>query len=244
MVHCDLPFVIRRLAIQSGLDHSQTTPVGDWDKQCDERRCHCPLKWINPPEVTVELSRSTANGVGLHLLKVGGLTGSQSIPMTTTRLTIGRSASNDIVLKEDQTVSREHAAIESLPGGQWRVRDLHSRNGTFVNGLKVSGSAPLRPGDRIEIGSSTLEMADSSGTGAPMTTVAPSTEALGIANLTKREREVVRLIASGKTDLEVSETLVISVNTVRSHLERIQVKLGVRRRTELARLAVRLGLVN
>lgn len=179
----------------------------------------------------------------MDLLKVGGPARSESIPLDKSRLTIGRGEENDLILNEDPTVSRQHAAIESLPEGRWRIRDLRSRNGTFVNGLRVSGSMPLGPGDRVKIGSSTLEMANSTTENGPLTTVAPSAEDLGLATLTRRESEVVKLVAQGLTDVEVAKTLVISVNTVRSHLERIQVKLGVRRRTEIARLAVRLGLV-
>ncbi len=60
--------------------------------------------------------------------------------------------------------------------------------------------------------------------------------------LTPRERELVTLIAQGLTDAEIARRLVISVRTVRSHLDRIRDKTGCRRRADLTRLAVQAGL--
>ena len=54
---------------------------------------------------------------------------------------IGREANNDVELP-DQRVSRHHAVIWA-ERGIWRIRDLDSANGTFVDHARVSGSAPL-----------------------------------------------------------------------------------------------------
>jgi DNA-binding NarL/FixJ family response regulator len=62
--------------------------------------------------------------------------------------------------------------------------------------------------------------------------------------LTKRERQVLVLIAQGLTDREIGERLFISASTVRSHLDRIGDRTGLRRRTELTRLALGLGVVD
>ncbi len=48
-------------------------------------------------------------------------------------------------------VSTRHAEVR-FADGQWRVHDLQSRNGTFVNGRRVEGSAPLTVGDEIRLG--------------------------------------------------------------------------------------------
>ena len=61
--------------------------------------------------------------------------------------------------------------------------------------------------------------------------------------LTPREREIVRQVAFGLHNAEVAVRLHISPGTVRKHLEHIFRKLGVRRRAELARCALRLGIV-
>ena len=61
--------------------------------------------------------------------------------------------------------------------------------------------------------------------------------------LSPREREMVTLVAQGRTDAQIAAQLHISVRTVRSHLDRIRDKTGCRRRTDLTRLALTAGLV-
>jgi non-specific serine/threonine protein kinase len=61
--------------------------------------------------------------------------------------------------------------------------------------------------------------------------------------LTERERELVTLVAQGRTNAEIAARLFISVRTVTSHLDRIRAKTGHRRRADLTRLALREGLV-
>jgi DNA-binding NarL/FixJ family response regulator len=61
--------------------------------------------------------------------------------------------------------------------------------------------------------------------------------------LTAREREILRLVAGGETDQDIAEQLVISVRTVRSHLDRIRDKTGSRRRADLTRLAIERRLI-
>jgi DNA-binding CsgD family transcriptional regulator len=56
--------------------------------------------------------------------------------------------------------------------------------------------------------------------------------------LSRREKELLALVAEGLTDNQIAEKLFISVRTVRSHLDRIREKSGCRRRAELTRLAV------
>ena len=60
--------------------------------------------------------------------------------------------------------------------------------------------------------------------------------------LSEREREIVALLAGGATDAQIAERLFLSVNTVRSHLERIRDKTGARRRPELVRYAIQAGI--
>ena len=68
---------------------------------------------------------------------------------------------------------------------------------------------------------------------------APATgTTLPASNLTKRERELVTLVAEGLTDGQIAEKLFISIRTVRSHLDRIRDKTGARRRADLTRLAL------
>jgi predicted ATPase/class 3 adenylate cyclase/DNA-binding CsgD family transcriptional regulator len=60
--------------------------------------------------------------------------------------------------------------------------------------------------------------------------------------LSEREREIVALLAAGATDAQIAERLFLSINTVRSHLERIRDKTGARRRPELVRYAIQAGI--
>jgi DNA-binding NarL/FixJ family response regulator len=61
--------------------------------------------------------------------------------------------------------------------------------------------------------------------------------------LTPRELDVVRLIAQGRTNAEITEDLVVSLSTVKTHLAGVQRKIGARNRTEIAIWAWRTRLV-
>jgi DNA-binding CsgD family transcriptional regulator len=65
----------------------------------------------------------------------------------------------------------------------------------------------------------------------------------GLEALSPRERELITLVARGHTDAQIAGQLSISVRTVSSHLDRIRDKTGCRRRADLTRLALSVGLV-
>lgn len=67
------------------------------------------------------------------------------------RRVVGRASKSDIQLP-GMTVSREHCTVESVQGKYVLVRDLGSRNGTSVNGLKIKGEAKAFPGMVIQVG--------------------------------------------------------------------------------------------
>ena len=71
----------------------------------------------------------------------------------------------------------------------------------------------------------------------------PAPAAWGAARLSGRERELVTLVAQGRTDAQIAAQLYISIRTVRSHLDRIRDKTGCRRRADLTRLALSAGLL-
>lgn len=81
----------------------------------------------------------------------------RNFPLTSTGLRIGRLPENDVVLNH-AIVSRRHAHIE-LRGHQAWITDLNSRNGVFVNRLKVK-EEPLSDGDVIMIGPFTIRYED------------------------------------------------------------------------------------
>ena len=63
----------------------------------------------------------------------------------------------------------------------------------------------------------------------------------GLARLSPREHDVVRLVADGRTNDEIGSALQIGSKTVETHLARLFERLGVASRTELAMRAVREG---
>jgi DNA-binding CsgD family transcriptional regulator len=65
----------------------------------------------------------------------------------------------------------------------------------------------------------------------------------GLTRLSARERELVTLVAQGRTDAQIAGQLFISVRTVRTHLDRIRDKSGCRRRADLTRLALQEGII-
>ena len=71
---------------------------------------------------------------------------------------IGRAADNDLPL-DDSRVSRYHAVIERV-GMRYRIRDLQSDNGTFVNGKRVEKEQFIAEGDVIQIAGIKLQFAE------------------------------------------------------------------------------------
>ncbi len=74
------------------------------------------------------------------------------VPLERSTYRLGRAASNDLPFPTDNKLSREHLIFE-LSGEDWTVRDLGSRNGTAVNGSRISQSARLKNGDCVTAGS-------------------------------------------------------------------------------------------
>jgi pSer/pThr/pTyr-binding forkhead associated (FHA) protein len=64
--------------------------------------------------------------------------------------TMGRSADNDVVV-EDLYVSRRHCAVLVHSDQTCVLQDIASKNGTFINGARISGPTALKAGDEIRI---------------------------------------------------------------------------------------------
>ncbi|MFN7971673.1 MAG: SpoIIE family protein phosphatase [Acidobacteriota bacterium] len=109
------------------------------------------------------------------------------LPFPGDRLAIGRSATSDVRLPEDLSLSRHHAEI-AKDGARVVVKDLGSRNGTFVNGQRVpAGGMDLSSGDTVSIGETLI---------------------------TLQERSPAGVEIGGDTPIESTGTLILSVEDV------------------------------
>jgi general secretion pathway protein E len=130
------------------------------------------------------------------LVRVKGPEGEKTVRLGTTPLTIGRHATNVLVLNESMA-SRFHCVIERDAGG-YIVRDLQSSNGTKLNGQRVMKAA-LKSGDVIAIGSLELSVVireDASPTGA---VPPPPTHAEELDDLEVVEEEAAPETPAGDT---------------------------------------------
>lgn len=66
-------------------------------------------------------------------------------------LRIGRLPECDLVISQS-IVSGQHALLRSEDGKQWFLEDLNSRNGTFIDGVRVNGSTPITKPSSIRLG--------------------------------------------------------------------------------------------
>jgi pSer/pThr/pTyr-binding forkhead associated (FHA) protein len=95
------------------------------------------------------------NGASVRLEVVAGRAIGMSI-LLDDELLIGRHADGAGRLADDDEISRSHARISLDRSGFCAIEDLGSTNGTFVNGLRITGPQTLSVGDTIEVGGTTL----------------------------------------------------------------------------------------
>ena len=112
-------------------------------------------------------------------------------------------------------------ARTAISGGQIGIVGYLSRATAFVTVATLAGSVQPQSDRRAEHATSSVSSAAAPGAGP---------EDL----LSRRELEVLALIAEGDTNAEIAERLVIAPSTVESHVKRILRKLGARNRTEAA----------
>ncbi|NEW42067.1 FHA domain-containing protein [Nocardia cyriacigeorgica] len=175
------------------------------------------------------------------------------------RVTIGRSTHADLSLRWDAEVSRLHAAVEYL-GAQWTiVDDGLSRNGTFVNGERLTGRRRLMAGDRIRVGTSLVSFHEFGAVADDATRA--STGAIPTArSLTDTQRSVLVALcrpykhgagfATPASNQQIAEELFLSVDAIKTHLRALFAKFGVedlpqnQKRVRLAALAMQSGLIS
>jgi predicted component of type VI protein secretion system len=186
-------------------------------------------------------------------LEVWTPNGAELVALEGDKLAVGRVESNDVCLPADEEVSRLHASIEPMGAG-WIVRDLSSRNGTFVNGERVAGDRPLQAGDEIRVGQTRLVFRARGEIDAARRTIGAALP----PDITSRERDVLlalfrpalsaEVFSEPASTKEVAKTLSISDAAVKQHLTRLYDKFGIygegdRRRVRLANEALKRGAV-
>ena len=106
------------------------------------------------PVATATVAEAPSPGPRLRV--VAGPKQGEEIPLAHDLL-IGRSFGEPGALGGDKRLSRRHARIARGPGGLFFIEDTGSSNGTIINGARLRRGRALREGDRIEVGSCTLE---------------------------------------------------------------------------------------
>jgi hypothetical protein len=167
------------------------------------------------------------------------------------RTTLGKGRA-DVVLK-NRTVSRLHAAIESVTGG-WVIQDLGSRNGTFVNGDRITGPRALRPDDEVRLGAVRLMFRAAPGDDS----FSQTSPIQAAPRLTVRERDALvalcrpvllgSMLDEPASISDVAVELVVSDSAAKKLVVRAYDKFGLsgedRRRGRLVAEALRRGAVS
>jgi predicted ATPase/class 3 adenylate cyclase/DNA-binding CsgD family transcriptional regulator len=142
----------------------------------------------------------------------------------------------------DEYYEQAGRALEALEAGL-RDRDharLSATLGDAAFGAAYRQGRTLTQADAIALATAAAEPDPGFTSTVPAAGQAPADSSVG--PLSAREREIVALLAGGATDAQIAQRLFLSVNTVRSHLERIRDKTGARRRAELVRYALQAGI--
>ena len=191
-------------------------------------------------------------------LEVSKPSGRELIPLSGQRVTLGKAATNAVSLEHDETVSRLHAVFENL-GFAWSIRDMGSRNGTYLNGERITAERVLHSGDEVRVGKSRLifwEVRDAGEGRLDEETVTAQPAELP-PRLTRREVDVLvvlcRPLVSDDPFPEpasvrrMATELFVTEAAVKQHLQNLYDKFSIPsegdRRVRLANEALRRGAV-
>ena len=190
-------------------------------------------------------------------LEIWKPSGRELITLSGERVTVGKASTNIVSLKHDSTVSRLHAVLENL-GFAWSVRDVGSRNGTYLNGEKISAERVLRSGDELRVGKSRLifwEVKEGDEATAGEATISAAPTQLP-PPLTRRELEVLVVLCrplvsnpfpAAASVRRMAQELFVTEAAIKQHLQNLYDKFAIptegERRVRLANEALRRGAV-
>ena len=175
-----------------------------------------------------------------------------------TSLTIGRRSGCDVRLTWDERVSGVHAGLD-LIGPDWTlVDDGLSRNGTFLNGERLTGRRRLRDGDTFVLGSTSFRFRNTSRATTQLTEVGE--QLVTAASLSPTQRQIVTALcrpykhddpyATPASNQRIADELFLSVDAVKTHLRtavpevRIEDLPQNQKRVKLVERVLGLGLVS
>ena len=191
-------------------------------------------------------------------LEVSKPSGREMVALTGQRVTLGKASTNAVSLEHDETVSRLHAVLENL-GFAWSIRDLGSRNGTYLNGERISAERVLRSGDEVRLGKSRVIFWDvrDSGDGRLDEETVTAQAAEAPPRLTRRELDVLIVLCRPLVSEDpfpepasvrrMAGDLYVTEAAVKQHLQNLYDKFAIPaegdRRVRLANEALRRGAV-
>ena len=174
-----------------------------------------------------------------------------------THVTVGRREGCDVCLDWDPEVSRLHAQCE-LIGDQWTVFDDGlSRNGSFVNGVRLSGHQRLRDGGALRFGDTAVVFkAPTSESSRPTEAAAGATDPQELSPAHRRVLVALcrpfrdSFLAAPASNKQIADELVLSVETVKTYMRALFAQFGIadlpqnQKRAALAARALRGGIVS
>ena len=129
------------------------------EREAHKAKAETPQAAAPRPHRQPSASASSAASAQPTLLVIidGPLAGS-SVPLAEADITLGRAASNTVVL-DDEFVSSHHARVyRDTRSGQWAIEDLNSTNGTVVNQQRINRPTILPARIPVRIGATTFEL--------------------------------------------------------------------------------------
>jgi predicted component of type VI protein secretion system len=216
------------------------------------------MKAQSTSEVQAMLEAERAGHPFLAFRDAGGTLLIETLGPEKTLLTVGRDPSCDIALPWDDRVSRTHAVLERL-GHAWTLADDGiSRNGTFLNGARLTTRQRLNDGDSLRVGGTTIAFRHSGDSDSGVTNL---DNPAGGVELTTMQRKVLvalcrpfhegaSLYATPASNAEIAAELVLSVEAVKTHMRGLFQRFRVgdlpqnQKRARVVELALEQGIVS
>ena len=111
---------------------------------------------LSPQQASLLLAQPLARELGRLVVVHSPVLGIGDVyTLDSLSLGVGRAPDNGLALTGDEYASTYHARFEPRRDGIY-LEDVDSTNGTFVNGIRISGARRLAPGDVVKIGETEL----------------------------------------------------------------------------------------